>query len=152
MTNDRGYDGDLVLWAEDQARALRSAARSRTNLPIDWENVAEEIEALGRSQGRELASRVRTVLLHLMKLQASPAAEPRAAWRATIRRERAEIETLLKDSPSLKPTLPAVIAGETATAARIAAADLADFGEQPRIDLANVNYDPDRILGDWFPD
>src|ERR1700744_4965196 len=118
MAVDRSYDGDLALWAEDQARALRQAAQSRINLPIDWENVAEEIESFGKSQGRELASRIRTVLLHLMKLQASPAAEPRPAWRATVRRERAEIEALLNDSPSLKRTVPAVIIGETLIAAR----------------------------------
>ena len=152
MPAGHSYDADLVLWAQDQARALRHAAQSRINLPIDWENVAEEIESLGKSQGRELASRIRTVLLHLMKLQASPATEPRSAWRATIRRERAEIETLLRDSPSLKPTLPAVIAAETATASRIAAADLADFGEQPKIELAKAGYDTKKIIGDWFPD
>jgi hypothetical protein len=37
-----------VIWSEEQARALRTAARSGTNLPVDWENVAEEIEALGK--------------------------------------------------------------------------------------------------------
>jgi len=57
MATDRNYDSDLALWAEDLARALRSAAHARINLPIDWENVAEEIECFGKSQGRELASR-----------------------------------------------------------------------------------------------
>jgi branched-subunit amino acid aminotransferase/4-amino-4-deoxychorismate lyase len=151
MPTDRSYDGDLVLWAEDQARALRDAARARINLPIDWQNVAEEIEALGKSQRRELASRIRTVLVHLMKLQASPATEPHAGWRATIRRERAEIETLLRDSPSLGPTIPAVIVSESATASRIATADLADFGEPPKTDLAQTQYEPEQVLGDWFP-
>ena len=46
----RGYNDDLVLWAEDQAFALRNAARVVPNLAIDWENIAEEIEALGRSE------------------------------------------------------------------------------------------------------
>lgn len=150
MPTDRSYDGDLVLWAEDQARALRDAARARINLPIDWHNVAEEIEALGKSQGRELASRIRTVLVHLIKLQASPAIEPQPGWRATIRRERAEIETLLRDSPSLRPTVPAVVAAETATASRIAAADMTDFGEQPKIDLTKSLYTPEQVLKDWF--
>ena len=152
MPTARSYDSDLVLWAQDQARALRQAAQSRVNLPIDWENLAEEIESLGKSQERELASRIRTILLHLMKLQASPAIDPRPAWRATIRRERAEIETLLRDSPSLKPTVPAIVAAESATAARIAAADLSDFGEQPKIDLSGALYSPEQITGDWFPD
>lgn len=95
MATDRSYDADLVLWAEDQARALRDAAQARTNLPIDWENVAEEIESLGRSQARELASRIGVILVHLMKLQASPAAQPRAGWRETIIEQRNEIERLL---------------------------------------------------------
>jgi hypothetical protein len=64
----------------------------------------------------------------------------------------AEIETLLQDSPSLRPTLPTVIAAETATAARIAAADLTDFGEQQKIDLATTRYTSEQLTGDWFPD
>ena len=83
---DQGYDADLTLWAESQARALRDAGHAGTNLPIDWENVAEEIEALGKSQARELASRVAIILVHLMKLEASPASEPRAGWQETIAR------------------------------------------------------------------
>jgi hypothetical protein len=46
---DQGYDTDLALWAESQARALRDASRASTNLPIDWENVAEEIVSSGQS-------------------------------------------------------------------------------------------------------
>ena len=57
---DRGYDEDLALWCESQARgALRDAAGAGTSLPIDWENVAEEIQSSGKSQGRELTSRRR---------------------------------------------------------------------------------------------
>ena len=88
------YDEDLLLWSEEQARALRSAAHSGANLPIDWENVAEEIESLGKSLARELASRVSTILIHLMKLEASPAAEPRIGWAETIREQRDQIDTL----------------------------------------------------------
>ena len=83
---DREYDTDLALWADSQARARRDAGHAGTNLPIDWENVAEEIEALGKSQARELASRVAIILVHLMKLEASPASEPRAGWQETIAR------------------------------------------------------------------
>ena len=104
---NHGYDTDLVLWAEDQARALRDAATAASNLPIDWENVAEEIEALGKNQSRELASRISTVLIHLLKLQVSPAIEPRAAWRETIREQRSGIERVLVDAPSLRRTIAA---------------------------------------------
>jgi hypothetical protein len=44
-----------------------------------------------------------------------------------------------------------LIAEESASASRIAAADVVDFGEQPRIDLAKVQYTPEQVLGDWFP-
>jgi hypothetical protein len=149
---DRGYEADLVIWAEDQARALRDAGHAGTNLPIDWENVAEEIEALGRSQGRELASRIRTILVHLLKLQSSPAIEPRAGWRETIQEQRSEIEAVLADSPSLRPTVSAVIDNELGKAKRAAALALADYGERVLGDLASLRYTTDQVMGDWFPD
>ena len=95
---DREYDTDLALWADSQARALRDAGHAGTNLPIDWENVAEEIEALGKSQARELASRIAIILVHLMKLEASPASEPRAGWQETIAQQRGDIEPSAPDS------------------------------------------------------
>ena len=98
---DQGYDADLTLWAESQARALRDAGHAGTNLPIDWENVAEEIESLGKSQARELASRIRTILVHLLKLEGSPVAEPRAGWRETIQEQRNEIEAVLLAHPKV---------------------------------------------------
>ncbi len=58
------YHTDFGLWAADQARALRAAAHT-INLPIDWDNVAEEIEALGKVQARDMAQRLSTILVHL---------------------------------------------------------------------------------------
>jgi hypothetical protein len=151
MAADRNYNTDLALWAEDQARVLRSAAHARINLPIDWQNVAEEIESLGKSQARELASRIETILVHLIKLQASPASNPRIGWRATIQRQRDEIEAVLTDSPSLRQTIPAVIEAASGKARRVAELELADFGEQPQIDLNAVSYTEGQVIGDWFP-
>jgi hypothetical protein len=72
------YDTDTVLWSERQADLLRRlAAGERVNDQVDWDNVAEEIDSLGRSQRVALASHLRVVLEHLMKLEASPAIEPR---------------------------------------------------------------------------
>ena len=59
---DSLYDSDLVAWSAEQARALREAGRRRVNLPIDWDNVAEEIDSLGRSERRTLSSRIGTVI------------------------------------------------------------------------------------------
>lgn len=149
---DRGYDTDLALWAEDQARALRDAGHAGTNLPIDWENIAEEIEALGKSQGRELASRIAVILVHLIKLDASPASEPRSGWQETIAQQRGDIERVLTDSPSLRPAIPTVIDKELGRARRTAALALAGYGEQPQVDLGSLRYTLDQVLGDWFPD
>jgi hypothetical protein len=151
MATDQSYDGDFALWAEDQARALRSAAQARINLPIDWENVAEEIESLGKSQGRELASRVSVIVVHLMKLQASQATEPRAGWRETIIVQRNEIRRLIDDSPSLRRTIESVIASEISDAAYQASTAIRDRGEAPLIDLKSASYSVDQVLGDWFP-
>jgi hypothetical protein len=56
------YEQDFFLWTKEQAAALRLAKNS--NLPLDWENLAEEIESLGKSDRRELRSQIRRILRH----------------------------------------------------------------------------------------
>ena len=69
MTDARTlYDDDFVAWTEQQAEALRSASRGSTNQPVDWENLAEEIESLGKSDRRELHSQIYRIIRHLAKL------------------------------------------------------------------------------------
>src|SRR5947207_14627239 len=96
------YEQDFVAWSREQAEALRTLARTRSNEHVDWENVAEEIDSLGRSEKRELGSRIRQIVEHLVKLGLSPQSEPRAGWRASIRQQRTEIADLLAASPSLR--------------------------------------------------
>ena len=145
------YDTDLVLWAEQQSRALREAGK-RSNEPIDWENVAEEIEGLGRSDRRALASHVVIVLEHLLKLQTSPAADPRHGWVATILRARLEIRAILKESPSLRPSVTEVVQENLPSAREIAERALREYSEQPRAELASLGYDEGQVLGPWLPD
>ena len=71
------YEEDFVRWTEEQSSALRKAARIGTNLPLDWENLAEEIESLGRTLSLELRSPIAVILEHLLKLEHSPAIDPR---------------------------------------------------------------------------
>src|SRR6266481_6535391 len=96
------YDEDFVRWTEQQAAGLRraqsSAGAGGSNLPLDWENLAEEIESLGKSDRRELTSQVRRILRHLLKLEASPAIQPQPGWRATIIDARREIAGIWRDS------------------------------------------------------
>src|SRR5947199_379149 len=84
MMNKPLYDQDFLRWTAEQARALHEAAHVGSNLPLDWDNLAEEIESLGRAQRNQLASRIATILDHLMKLQASPAEASRRGSEATI--------------------------------------------------------------------
>jgi hypothetical protein len=117
------YEDDVYTWTVEQAAALRRAAASGVNLPepIDLLNVAEEIESLGASQFRELYSRYRVLLMHLLKWQYEH--ERRSpSWRITIRNQRDEIKELLAQSPGLKPKRR----GQLRKAYRGARADAAD--------------------------
>ena len=147
------YDRDFFLWTQEQAAALRAARKS--NLPLDWDNLAEEIESLGTSQRTELNSQVRRILRHLFKLEASPAADPRAGWRTTVRDARIEIEDLLEGSPSLRREIDAVVKRQGASAAKLAAYDLKDHGEPAEAVWARVEkggFTAEQVIGDWFPD
>jgi hypothetical protein len=145
------YDTDTVLWAKEQAAALRDAARAGTNLPIDWENVAEEIDSLARSQRRELRSRLTVIIEHLLKLEHSPASEPRSGWMRTIDRERSEIENVLDDSPSLRREVAGLIEGNSQRAVRFATRDLFGYAEAAA-NLPTPTYTEEQVLGDWFPE
>ena len=68
------YDEDFFAWSQQQADALRAAGRSGSNQKLDWENLAEEIESLGRSdQARVSAAISPRIIEHLVKLIYSPA-------------------------------------------------------------------------------
>jgi hypothetical protein len=144
------YRTDLALWSAQQADALRSAARGGSNAAVDWDNVAEEIESLGASERRRLASHIRTVIEHLMKLQASPAQDPRNGWRETVIRARADIGEVLDDNPSLRREVPDIVARQNSAVRRLVHDILENWGE-PTTDLEGLIYNADQVLGRWFP-
>ena len=146
------YDTDLMLWSERQAALLRrAAAGERVNDQVDWENVAEEIESLGNSDRRELTNRIRAILILLTRLQTSPATDLRPGWHETIREQRAVVETVLDDSPSLRTAVPTIISKYLPAARREALASLADHNEQPRVDPGELDFTADQVLGPWLP-
>ena len=148
------YDEDFVRWTEEQATALRQAAGLANNLPLDWENLAEEIDSLGRSQRNELGSRLATIIEHLIKLENSPASDPRPSWMDTVDRERADVERLLQQSPSLRGEIGRMISAETPRAARLAVRSFLRHGEPASaaaVRVKGVGYTDDQVLGDWFP-
>ena len=149
------YEQDFMRWAEAQAEGLRRAAEAGSNLPLDWYNLAEEIESLGRSQRRELRSRLATIVEHLLKLQFSSAIEPRAGWIETIGRERREIDLLLEDSPSLRSELDQALILSFQRTAPFVAGLLIDRGEADpsvRPQLESAGYTVEQVLSDWLPE
>jgi hypothetical protein len=144
------YEEDFVRWTEQQSSALREAAAVGTNLPLDWENLAEEIESLGRSQRHELRRRIAVIIEHLLRLEHSPAVDPRRGWIDTIGRERLNIEDLLQDSPSLRSQLRPMIEQLKPRVARLAAISLFGYGETGK-KVPVPDYTKEQVLGDWFP-
>jgi hypothetical protein len=98
------YEGDFFAWTQEQARLLRA----RDVRGLDWENLAEEIDSMGRRDRRELESRLRLILHHLLKWRVQPGLRGRS-WQSTLREQRRQVEKLLKESPSLRPQLRALI-------------------------------------------
>lgn len=92
------YDLDFHAWATEQAALLRTGRLS----DIDAAHIAEEIEALGRSERHELRSRLSVLLLHLLKWSHQPDLRGRS-WELTIKEQRRQLARHLKDNPSLKP-------------------------------------------------
>jgi hypothetical protein len=146
------YETDFAAWSAEQARAIRDAGRRGVNEPIDWENVAEEIENLGRSERRELVNRIGTVIEHLLKLEVSPAAEPERSWRETVLRTRRAIARILDESPSLRREVPNIIAAELAAQRELVLAVMAEYGETPRRPPESITYDEAKVLGNWLPE
>lgn len=90
-------DDDFALWAAEQGALVRAAKFDR----VDVENVAEELESLGRGDKYQIEHRMEVLLCHLLKWQFQP--EKRTnSWRATIVEQRMRIARVIKDSPSLK--------------------------------------------------
>ena len=148
------YDEDLLAWSKEQAEALRTAARTGSNQRLDWENLAEEIEDLGNSQRSALASQIRRIIEHLLKVENSPALGPRRGWGESIVDARVEIEVLLERNPSLAAELQTIVAEEHPRAVRKAIAGLERYRELNRAGAARLRattYTAEQILGDWFP-
>lgn len=94
--NAAAYDRDFFAWTLEQAHLLRAGCLSE----IDAANLAEEIEAMGRSVRREIRSRLLVLDVHLLKWCHQPALRT-PSWRHTIRTQRDEIGETLAESPSL---------------------------------------------------
>lgn len=95
------YETDVVAWARQQAMLLRE----RQFEYLDFANIAEEIEDVGRSQQDELSSRMAVLLAHLLKYKFQPDYGNKRSWLRTIKEQRNRLNARLRKTPSLKPSL-----------------------------------------------
>ncbi len=110
------HDSDFYAWSLEQAALLRAGRVGEADLAA----IAEEIESMGKTEKRELVSRLTVLLLHLLKWRAQPRGRG-DSWRLSIANARDEIADLLDDNPSLKALLDDVLASAYRYARRKAA-------------------------------
>ena len=104
MSNSTLYEQDFYAWANEQAGLLRAGKLAQA----DIEHIAEEIESMGKTEKRELVSRLSVLLLHLLKWQFQPGRRG-TSWQATIRLQRRDLTRHIRDNPSLKANLDEAI-------------------------------------------
>ena len=94
------HDEDFYGWAMAEASLLRQHKWDE----LDIEHLAEELESMGASEKREIRSRMKQLMKHLLKWKYQPDLQCRS-WKNSIRNQRLELEDVIKDNPSLKPSL-----------------------------------------------
>ena len=120
------YETDFYAWTQEQARLLDARQFDALDIP----HLVEEITSLGKSEQRELYSRLSVLLTHLLKLHYAALERPEAlrrarrGWRATVTTQRLGVAKILRENPSLRPIIPAELADAYAVARVEAAAAL----------------------------
>ncbi|MDJ1173661.1 DUF29 domain-containing protein [Roseofilum capinflatum] len=136
------YEIDYLLWIETTLQQLRD----RDYNQVDWQNLLEEIEDMGKSERRSIKSNLTVVLMHLLKWEFQPEFRT-GSWSGSITQHRTRILYALEDSPSLKNYLPEVL--ETAySRARQEASD------ETQLSLSrfpvSCPYEIEEVLNDGF--
>ncbi len=112
------YETDFYAWTKTQAAALQQEDFAQ----LDLANLIEEIEDMGKSQQRQLGSRLVILIAHLLKWQYQPTRRSRS-WQAAIRIQRIQLHKLLKQNPSLSPQISEEITDAYAEALHLAWAE-----------------------------
>jgi hypothetical protein len=102
---DAPYEHDYYTWTGTQAQALREHKVSE----LDWENLAEAVEDLGKAERHRLESHLESLLKYLLKWTYQPRRRSRS-WIKSIREHRFRIHRVLRDNPGLKAELPEIFA------------------------------------------
>ena len=140
------YETDFYQWTQQQADLLRQGQFNRVDL--DLENIAEEIESMGRNQRDAVESYLSNIIMHLLKWQYQP--ERRGtSWELSIDNGRYQVARKLRNNPSLKPQLSVMVSDEYPQARKNASREtglpLTTFPEQ-------CPFTVEQITGDYWPD
>jgi hypothetical protein len=112
------HDADFYSWAMETAAAIRAGRLDG----LDWLAIAEEIEDMGRSERRALASRLEVLQAHLLKWRHQAQLRSRS-WSGTIKEQRRRAVRLLQENPGLKPQLADLCTDTYGTARALAERD-----------------------------
>ncbi len=145
---DASYEHDFYAWSFAQARALRE----RRPEQLDWENLAEEIESLGRNDRNQVRSRLKVILIHLLKWKLQT--EFRSiSWRSTINTQRDDLDAVLVDSPSLRRLVPTLLTEAYPRARRAAADEMGLIPSAARLLPQASPFTVEQVLDpEYFPD
>jgi hypothetical protein len=147
----RLYDRDFFAWTQQQAALLRRAATGEPTSDLDLQNLAEEIESLGKRDRRALAAQLACITEHLLKLQHARAAEPRPGWEVSVDVHRAKALRILADSPGLKSELATILSESYEDGRRFAARALRNELGAKTLPGA-CPYSLDQMLDrEWWP-
>ena len=145
------YDRDFFAWTQHQAELLRRAAAREPTSDLDFDNLAEEIESLGKRDRRALASQIARIAEHLLKLQYARDEESRPGWENSVDAHRSKARRILADSPGLKGHLATLVSESYEDGRRVAARSLRNELDPALLPQA-CPYSIDQILDrDWWP-
>jgi Domain of unknown function DUF29 len=143
----RLYEEDFYAWSKAQADLLRAGRFA----DLDLAHLIEEVDDLGEALKRSVRSRIRTILEHLLKLEHSPARDPRGGWYDTIITQRSDLQDEL--TPSIRREVEPALPDLYGKARQNAATSLRAHSEPAAADAlpATCPYTLDQITGDWLP-
>lgn len=140
------YEKDFVAWARHQSELLRA----RRFDELDLDHLIEEVADLGISERHAALNRARQILEHFLKLEYSPAGQPRRGWTDTVTAQRMDLEVILSATlrRELKSELERVYSRARRGAARGLKRDRVPEKQLPRA----CPYTLDQLLDpDWLP-
>jgi hypothetical protein len=97
------YERDFYSWALEQQRALLEHRIE----DLDWDNLADEVGDLARSERRAFRSQCARLIEHLLKLAFAPPhllGRNKRLWQVSVREAQREVNELLVESPGMSPS------------------------------------------------